>query len=880
MKVTRCHSTNRFLEDKLAFLSRLVFSGAIVVASGAESALAVDVFHTDGGAAGAFSAQRAATGGPGVKEPTKLTLGLGTLSAEYQAYLQDAATATAPSGSFQSRATMVPVADDYVVIDAVATDDPQVLKTELEALGANVTAVAGRVVSARVHLSLLPALEGIDSLKFARPALATKSEGSVTSQGDQAQRSDLGRINFGVDGSGETVGVLSDSFDCSPYGSYSLDVLTGDLPTGVNILDDTALACTDEGRAMAQIVYDVAPGTALAFHTALNGEANFAQGIRDLAVAGATVIVDDVIYFAEPMFQDGIVAQAVDEVKATGVSYFSSAGNSARHSFETPFRRSGIFADIGFGPEELHDFDPGPGVDTWQAFNFSGSATFILQWDQPFFSVSGPPGSASDIDFCVNNTPSITGAFCSPLVNVGGDPIEGFSLAGTAPLYFAILHYAGPFPTLIKYVWFGSGVSNLEYATNSPTSYGHANARGANSVGAAFYGSTPAFFTDPPRLENFSSAGRIPILFDTNGNPTYELRQKPEFTAPDGGNTTFFYPGSDIEPDGFPNFFGTSAAAPHAAGVAALMLDLDPTLAPDAITSALQFSAIDILARDSGATTGSGFDSDSGSGLIDARAALGAVGAAWEAADKVAIWRPSDRRFYLDANGNRVWDGLLGGDRVTNPFGAATDIPVTGDWNGDGVAKVGIWRPSDRKFYLDANGSGAWDAGDVVTGSFGIATDVPVAGDWNGDGVAKVGIWRPGDRKFYLDANGSGVWDAGDVVTAPFGIATDIPVTGDWNGDGVAKVGIWRPSDRRFYLDANGSGGWDAGDVVTAPFGIGTDIPVTGDWNGDGVAEVGIWRPSDRKFYLDANGSGGWDSGDLVTASFGASTDRPVTGRW
>jgi hypothetical protein len=878
MKATRYFRENCSRGTKQTFL-RLVFSGAIVVASGGQSAIAADIFRIDGGGSGAFLAQQAATGVPSLKASTKLTLGLGTLSAEYQAYLQSAAGGTAPIASFQSRATMVPVADDSVVIDAVATDDPQVLKADLEALGATVTAVAGRVVSARVHLSLLPALEGIDSLKFARPALAIKSVGSVTSQGDPAQRSNLARIDFGVDGTGETVGVLSDSFDCSGNGSYALDQSTGDLPAGVNVLDDTATACTDEGRAMAQIVYDVAPGAGLAFHTASNGEANFAQGILDLAAAGSTVIVDDVLILTEPMFQDGVIAQAVDQVNAAGVPYFSSAGNSARQSYEAPFRRSGIFVNIGYGPQEFHDFDPGPGVDIFQACDFNGESPFSLQWNQPFFSVSGPPGSASDIDICLFTAPDASGLLgCSASGNFGADPVEIFGLGWTGTVYFAILHYEGAFPELMKYVWFRNAVSNLEYATNSSTSYGHANASGANSVGAAFYGSTPAFGTDPPRLEDFSSAGGIPILFDTSGNATYELRQKPEFTAPDGGNNTFFG-GIDPESDGFPNFFGTSAAAPHAAGVAALLLELDPTVTPDAITSALQNSAVDILARDSGAPTGSGYDNDSGSGLIDADAALGALGGGGTllAADKVAIWRPSDHRFYLDANGSGAWDA---GDVVTAPFGIATDIPVTGDWNGGGVAKVGIWRPSDHRFYLDANGSGAWDAGDVVTAPFGIATDIPVTGDWTGGGVAKVGIWRPSDHRFYLDANGSGAWDAGDVVTAPFGIATDIPVTGDWTGGGVAKVGIWRPSDRKFYLDANGSGAWDAGDVVTAPFGIATDIPVTGDWNGGGVAKVGIWRPSDRKFYLDANGSGAWDSGDLVTAPFGVSTDRPVTGPW
>ena len=81
---------------------------------------------------------------------------------------------------------------------------------------------------------------------------------------------------------------------------------------------------------MSQLVHDVAPGAGIAFHTAFNSEFDFAEGIIELADAGADVIVDDVRYFAEPFFMDGMIAQAVDIVSARGVPYYSSAGNQAR----------------------------------------------------------------------------------------------------------------------------------------------------------------------------------------------------------------------------------------------------------------------------------------------------------------------------------------------------------------------------------------------------------------------------------------------------------------------------------------------------------------------------------------------------------------------
>ena len=107
---------------------------------------------------------------------------------------------------------------------------------------------------------------------------------------------------------------------------------------GVVVLDDSASGTnSDEGRAMAQLIHDIAPGSELLFRTAFNGRADFAQGIIDLADAGADIIVDDIGYFLAPFFQDGPVAQAVDQVVANGVSYFSSAGNSDNNSYEAPY---------------------------------------------------------------------------------------------------------------------------------------------------------------------------------------------------------------------------------------------------------------------------------------------------------------------------------------------------------------------------------------------------------------------------------------------------------------------------------------------------------------------------------------------------------------
>jgi uncharacterized cupin superfamily protein len=119
---------------------------------------------------------------------------------------------------------------------------------------------------------------------------------------------------------------------------------------------------------------------------------------------------------------------------------------------------------------------------------------------------------------------------------------------------------------------------------------------------------------------------------------------------------------------------------------------------------------------------------------------------------------------------------------ITAPFGIPSDRPVAGDWNGDGVDDIGVWRPSTGRFYLDIDGSRTWTQGiDLISGVFAVATDLPVAGDWNGDGVDEIGIWRPSTGRFHLDTDGSFTWTAGvDLITDAFGVATDHPVAGRW----------------------------------------------------------------------------------------------------
>ncbi|KYC40660.1 peptidase S8 [Scytonema hofmannii PCC 7110] len=547
----------------------------------------------------------------------------GDLASLYTAY--ESALQKADGVTFQLPDSLLQLHNNHVAINAVASGSTNALLKNLEQLGLHKTSTRGSIVSGMLPIEAIDNMANLNSLQFARPAYQPLANvGLTTSQGDIAMKADVARSIFNVDGTGVTVGVLSNSFD--NLGGAAADVASGDLPSGINVLKDLPSGGNDEGRATMQVIHDVAPGANLAFHTAFVSEADFANGILRLAnEAGANVIVDNVIYFAEPMFQDGIIAQAVDSVVAQGVSYFSSAGNYGRDAYESAFNPSGLSDPILRG--ELHDFDPGSGVDVLQSITVPEGTRFRIsfQWDSPFFSVSpGSGGSPNDLNVLLFDSTGTNVLSFSADNNIGADAIEVFTFVndgsfGTDQFNLAISHSAGPYANLMKYVALTFLGTINEFNTDSGALYGHPNAAGAEAVVAAPYYLTPEFGTSPAVLDPFSSAGSTPILFDTSGNrlANPEIRLKPDIVAPTGVNTTFFFAGVDPDNDGLPNFFGTSAAAPHAAAVAALMLQAAPDTSPSKIYSLLESTALDMRTL--------GFDFDSGYGFIQADRAVAAL---------------------------------------------------------------------------------------------------------------------------------------------------------------------------------------------------------------------------------------------------------------
>ncbi len=523
-------------------------------------------------------------------------------------------TTAAPNGvSASGVQTVMRNGTEYVVIDAIsALGAHDRLLGDLEALGLESGEQFGRVVSGLLPVDAVADLLTVGSLQSVSSGAAQTNVGSVTTQDDAATQSDVARATYDVDGTGVTVGILSDSFDTSPFFAISAadDVASGDLPDDVLILEDFVdpiNGTIDEGRGMAQLVHDLAPGADIQFATAFGGQANFANNILALRDAGSTVIVDDIIYFAEPAFADGIIAQAAAEVVADGVPYFSSAGNNSNAGYQSPFVDSGIpgfFDFIAPAGSTTHDWDPGAGVDPVLDFTLdTGITRFILQWDDPYASTGlASPGAATDLDIWLTapGTDPTAIFFGSTDINVGGDPVEVFSInnpGAPVELGLAIELFEGALPSDMRIIAFDpNDFVDAEYDFFGPTVYGHAAAEGALGVGAADWDETPEFGVTPPLLESFSSFGPVEILFDTDGNrlATPDDRDAVDFVASQGGNTTFFISDTPDDPDTFPNFFGTSASAPNAAAIAALVLERNPGLTPAEVEAILEGSAIDM----------------------------------------------------------------------------------------------------------------------------------------------------------------------------------------------------------------------------------------------------------------------------------------------
>ncbi|MGN6216756.1 MAG: S8 family peptidase [Solirubrobacterales bacterium] len=529
--------------------------------------------------------------------------------------------------------------------------------------------VTAAIPAADLHaVAEVPGVEAVFPVRT--PALHVNCNGgSVISEGVEQLNVKKAREKFPVNGEGLTVGVLSDSFDQATEAvtggklaaTKQKDEETADLTgpkntcTGqkeeVNVLrpfEPESLGeeaeAFDEGRAMLQVVHDIAPQAKLAFNSAFNGELAFAEGIENLAKstllggAGAKVIVDDVGYFEEPFFQDGPVAAAINKVTAAGVTYLTAGGNDNLFdsegneiaSWEAPaFHDSGECPGAvralssSLNPHHCLDFNPGAPTDRTFGIKVEPHEVLSvdLQWAEPWFGVE------TDLDAYLLNSEGQLVASSTERNGKTHEPVEIIQWANNSAsertVQLVVNRFSGSADPRLKFILLqdGGGVTGTEYPKSGggdvvgPAIYGHAGAASAISVGAV-----P--FNDSSEPEFYSSRGPVTHYFGPvkGKTPAAELGapeelSKPDVAATDCARTTFFAEEFKSEP-GIWRFCGTSEAAPHAAGVTALMLQEEPGASPAEVREALAESAKPVGTFDSCAV---------GGGLLDALGALEAI---------------------------------------------------------------------------------------------------------------------------------------------------------------------------------------------------------------------------------------------------------------
>src|SRR5579862_1295197 len=353
---------------------------------------------------------------------------------------------SSPAGDSGAAINNSLVLSDTPVADAMASAPEWSASADPVSSVACTTAVVTTANAAGLVAGMFGSLESVvgpAQLNFAGTLLTPSS-----SSASAALQADALRSTFGIDGTGIKIGVLSDSYNVR--GGAASDIAQGLLPaSGVQVLEEGPAGSTDEGRAMMELIHQIAPGASLAFYSATQSESAFANGITALTNAGCNIIVDDVSYLDEPFFQDGTIAQAVNAAAARGVAYFTAAGNEASNAYQATYSPIASFLPNGTFVGDAQNFGGG---NVAQSITMTGGSVFLMQWDQAW----GLATSNLDVRVFQNGVQLANFTrFNSGLSSA--DPFVGFSLnpsAGTQTFQIVITNDSGPNPGLIKYMLF------------------------------------------------------------------------------------------------------------------------------------------------------------------------------------------------------------------------------------------------------------------------------------------------------------------------------------------------------------------------------------------------------------------------------------------
>ena len=510
-----------------------------------------------------------------------------------------------------------------VGVEVVGSGKFSAFEQQMESLGLSVQAItpSDNAIAGFIPITLLSQLAQSSDVLHVTPldAPSLRQEGESPNQADQGMQAVEARSTDGLTGAGVTVGVISDSVS-QFEGGLADSVGTGDLPKNVKVIQDGAAGSTDEGRAILEQIYDLAPGANLVFDAVGTSQQSFANAIAALQAAGCNVIIDDVGFYAEPYFQPGVIDQAIDNAVNNGVTYVTAAGNNGNSGFEQA--ASFVAATDGTG-DQLVNFNAGGTAATRMNITVTQEGIFTLEWDDAYDGVTGTVNADLNVYLYAPDGREIVFAGADNAFATG-QPIQQFIvLPGTYQVEIRAVNT--PVADLPGHYEFtidtddGDAISYTQYPGLQTSVVGHSAFSEGISVGAVDYANSPAFSSlTPVPTEPFSSAGPAVQVRDANGNllPTPVTVDVPEVSGTDGNDTSFFGEITPEDPTKFPQFFGTSSASGNLAGCVALLKQADPSATPAQILAALEATALPLNGQASGT-----YNTTGGYGLVDTVAA-------------------------------------------------------------------------------------------------------------------------------------------------------------------------------------------------------------------------------------------------------------------
>lgn len=414
----------------------------------------------------------------------------------------------------------------------------------------------------------LAAIEGVRAIReVVAPGV---SVGSVTTEGDIVHKTADVRSDYGYTGAGVKIGIISNGVN-----HISDSKESGDLPSDVHVLSDNYTG--DEGTAMLEIVHDMVPDAELYFHDCGNDEIGFNHAIDALLSNGCQVICDDVYWPGQPYFEDGVISSHLETLlRENDIVYVTAATNLAEEHYQGEFYE---------WKDSFHDFSSGTNPNRTSMYvNLSAysSVRIVLQWNDKF----GSSGNDYDLYLSdITDSPSEINygdlGYSVDTQDGTGDPLEyiSYSNPGSSVIFGEIdvrKNDSAESRILELFVLPQDGA--LVYNNNvvaADSIFGHAAVPDVVTAAAVEW-------STPSTIESYSSLGPVTISY-----PTPEIRAKPDITGVDGVSIT--------GAGGFSNpFFGTSAAAPHVAAVAAQIWGAYPDMTADEVRAALYNSAVDL----------------------------------------------------------------------------------------------------------------------------------------------------------------------------------------------------------------------------------------------------------------------------------------------